>query len=83
MELFYHNEHRYIWKKKGKACEPENNTYCYFAPDGTVVLHKIDGIKNKEYYGETLTPLARKLKFVSMANESWPEACCQTIYKVE
>lgn len=27
IELFGHNEHRYIWRKKGEACKPAKPNY--------------------------------------------------------
>ena len=66
IELFGHNGHRYVWRKKGEACKPENTiqTVKYrggsimlwgcFAAGGTGALHKIDGIMRKEHYVEIL-----------------------------
>ena len=56
IEPFGHNDHRYIWRKKGEACKPENTipTVKYtgvtasccgecFAAGGTGALHKLCG----------------------------------------
>uniref|UniRef100_A0AAZ3S8U6 Transposase Tc1-like domain-containing protein n=1 Tax=Oncorhynchus tshawytscha TaxID=74940 RepID=A0AAZ3S8U6_ONCTS len=58
-ELFGHNDHRYVWRKKGEACKPKNNIptandgggsimlWGCFAAGGTGALHKMDGIMRK------------------------------------
>ncbi|XP_062921089.1 endoribonuclease LACTB2 isoform X2 [Mobula hypostoma] len=72
IELFGHNDHRYVWRKKGEACKPKNTIPTVkqggsnFAAEGTGALHKMDGIMRKEYYVDILKQhlktSARKLK---------------------
>ena len=58
IKLFGHNDHRYVWRKKGEACTiPTVKHGCCqhhgvgcFAAGGTGVLHKIDGIMRQENY---------------------------------
>ena len=56
IELFGHNDHRYVWRKKGEACKLKITIptvkhgggfimlWGCFAAGGTGALHKIDGI---------------------------------------
>ena len=56
IELFGHNDHRYVRRKKGDACKPKNTIptvkqkdgnimlWGCFTAGGTGALHKIDGI---------------------------------------
>ena len=60
IELFGHNDHRYVWRKKGEACKPKNTIstvkhggvsimlWGCFVAGGTGALHKIDGITRTE-----------------------------------
>ena len=66
IELFGHNDHRYVWRKKGKAGRPKNTISTVnhgggsiilwecFAAGGTGALHKIDGVMTKENYVDIL-----------------------------
>ena len=74
--LFGHNDHCYVWRKKGEACNPKNNIptvkhkggilWGCFAAGGTGALHKIDGIMRMENYVDImkqhLKTSVRKLK---------------------
>uniref|UniRef100_A0AAZ3S8D9 Transposase Tc1-like domain-containing protein n=1 Tax=Oncorhynchus tshawytscha TaxID=74940 RepID=A0AAZ3S8D9_ONCTS len=66
IELFGHNYHRYVWRKKGAACKPKRTIptvkhrsvrimlWGCFAAGGTGALHKIDGIMRQENYVDIL-----------------------------
>ena len=78
MELFGHNDHRSVWRKKGDACKPKNTIQLVkhgggtimlrgcFAAGGTGALHKIDAIMGEENYVDIskqhLKTSVRKLK---------------------
>jgi hypothetical protein len=78
IELFGHNDHRYVWREKGVACKPKNTIstvkngcgsimfWGCFAAGGTDALHKIDGIMRLENYVDMLKQhlktVVRKLK---------------------
>ena len=66
IELYGHNDHHYVWRKKGEACKPKNiiptvkhrggsiMLWGCFAAGGTGALHKIDGFMRKENYMDIL-----------------------------
>uniref|UniRef100_A0AAZ3RMC9 Tc1-like transposase DDE domain-containing protein n=1 Tax=Oncorhynchus tshawytscha TaxID=74940 RepID=A0AAZ3RMC9_ONCTS len=66
IELFGHNDHHYVWRKKGEACKPKITIptvkhgggsimlWGCIAAGGTGVLHKVDGIMRKNYYVDIL-----------------------------
>uniref|UniRef100_A0A8K9UTL7 Transposase Tc1-like domain-containing protein n=1 Tax=Oncorhynchus mykiss TaxID=8022 RepID=A0A8K9UTL7_ONCMY len=66
IELFVHNDHRYVWRKKEEAYKPKNTIptvkhgggsimlWGYSAAGGTGALHKIDGIMRQEKYVDIL-----------------------------
>ena len=46
IELFGHNDHRYVWRKKGEACKPKNTI--------PTVKHRVDSIMKSENYVDIL-----------------------------
>ena len=65
IELFGHNDSRYVWRKRGETCKPKNiptmkhgggsiMLWGCFAAGGTGALHKIDGIEWMENVVDTL-----------------------------
>ena len=66
IELFGHNDHRYVLRKKGQASKPKNTIptvkhrggsiklWGWFAAGGADALHKIDGIMRQENYVDIL-----------------------------
>ena len=64
--LFDHNDHCYVWRKKGEACKPKNTistvkhrggsimSWGCFAAGRAGALHKINGITREENYVDML-----------------------------
>ena len=79
IELFGHNDHRYVWRKKREAYKPKNTIPIVkpgggsimlggcFAAGGTGALQKINGIMRTENYVDILkqhlNTSVRKLTF--------------------
>uniref|UniRef100_A0AAZ3QDJ1 Transposase Tc1-like domain-containing protein n=1 Tax=Oncorhynchus tshawytscha TaxID=74940 RepID=A0AAZ3QDJ1_ONCTS len=87
IDLFGHNDHSYVWSKKGGACNPKNSIptmkheggsimlwWC-FAAAGTGALHKIDGIMREENCVDILKQhlkiSVRKLNLVANGPSKW------------
>jgi hypothetical protein len=60
IELYGHNDHRYVVRKRGDACKPKNTIptsimlWGCFAAGGTGALHQIDGIMREGNYVDIL-----------------------------
>jgi hypothetical protein len=66
IDLFGHNDHRYVWRKKGEACKLKNTIPNVKHVDGSIMLwgcfdaggtgarHKIDGTMRKGNYVDIL-----------------------------
>ena len=66
IEWFAHNDHRYVWRKKGEACKLKNTIpsvkhgggsiklWGCSAAGGTGALHKIDGFMRQDNYVDIL-----------------------------
>jgi hypothetical protein len=78
IELFGHNDHHYVWRKKGETCKQKNTIttvkhrggsimlWGCFAAGGTSALHKIDSIMRKAklcgYIEATSQDLSQEVK---------------------
>ena len=72
IELFGHNDHRYVWRKKGEACKPKNTMPTVKHGGGSMMLWRcfaaggIGGIMRQENYVDIvkqhLNISVRKLK---------------------
>ena len=83
IELFGHNDHRYVWRKKGESCKPKNTIPTMkhgggsimlcgcFAAGGTGALHKIDGIMRKENYVDYVQHLKTPVRNPQMGFLKW------------
>jgi hypothetical protein len=87
IELFDHNDHCYVWRKKREACKPKNTIptvkhvggsimlWGCFAAGGTGALHQIDGITREDNYVDILSVRARRSIYLTqlhqLCQEEW------------
>ena len=84
IELFDHNDHRYVWMKRGEACKPKNTIptmthgggsimfWGCFAAGGTGALHKIDGIMREDNYVDILKQrLKTSVRKLKLGSSKW------------
>ena len=82
IELFGHNDHRYVWRKKEDACKLKNSIptvkhegssimlWGCFAAGGTGALHKIDRIKGQENYVDNIEATSQD---ITQEVEAWSQ----------